>query len=1107
MDTGRSGFLSKALEGFAGVTGTEERALLRLAAAAPALGPRVIGGRHNPVCIGLLAVAETRDKRLTKAPPYSLEEFTHLVEGTFERGAAAADEASEELPKRGQPMPETERHRQANGRYNDLTKTLGDLKRFLSGPKDTRQYHLSDEVEVDLLQAADALRDAESRFVAAKSLTRADVEALLEEIAPNLEVVENAFVGDSRIPLPRPWLTHVAGALEATHLRALQLKIECLDRVQFEPARAQELLDLSETFLTMERPIEAMDAELRAVRREDELEALAPAVKSLVARLGDSEDGRKLRQRVRAVQSRLRVRYAAHELEGAANWVGREGLLAELEGFWRAGEGGIFALIGLGGGGKTALVRQVLSRNGWIHPPYPPDAPDGVFVWSFYHPVNFFDMTEAAIPFFERFVSSSARNALRGEGGDRLVDLLRLAARDHRLLFVLDGLETQQFREHSRQLPDDQNPHVARPRSRGDFKDIHMARFVRDLAGTGVPVFATSRVSLKGLSLENYEERDPSEMDLPSAIQLFREQVVGRSDEARAELASRLDRHVLTMSIVAHLLARHHRGDPNALYLLPDLPEHRNESGLERAVRKLGGVLAQVDQHLEPLELTLLGIVGSLAMPVPRYLLDDILISFSEASGRDEPKITQLSAALTVLEDRGLMFTVTSAEGMEMVSSHVLVRHYYELVLPEAERIGIREAAETSLATAADEIPRESALRLQVVVERLRQLAFLGRAEEAVAVYREQLGGYRGLGWQRGDHATGMELMTMLIDTIQASGGKPDFRLHMDLALYTKNAGLLEESAHVLQRARKAAPEARRVDVFQNLAGIHLLRGRLDQAWTEAQRAVEAVASSDDQSARREAYTRLADVAARVGEVEPALEAHSHVVAEYVSGSKFVQVPGHSIAWLYMMQRRPAEAADALRYSQDALDAVEDTAGAYGMLRARQHALRARLALLENDLKAAREFSELLSDWVHADSQDHEMIAAAALVSGLVAHASGKQKEAEARYTQARDVAAECGLGLYWIDALVRLAHVAANRSTEEALSLAILALAGQEPGVEGYALAGAASSEPGYRWGELHARELRAQLLPDPSERDDEARRATELAEILQIQVFDPER
>jgi hypothetical protein len=189
------------------------------------------------------------------------------------------------------------------------------------------------------------------------------------------------------------------------------------------------------------------------------------------------------------------------------------------------------------------------------------------------------------------------------------------------------------------------------------------------------------------------------------------------------------------------------------------------------------------------------------------------------------------------------------------------------------------------------------------------------------------------------------------------------------------------------------------------------------------------------------------------------------------------------------------------------LDAVEDAAGAYGMLRARQHALSARLALLENDVDAAREFAQRLSDWVHADSQDHEMIAAAALVSGLVAETGSKRVEAEAAYAQARDVAAECGLGLYWIDALVRLAHVVAERSRDEALSLLMLALVGREPGVEGYALAGAASSGSGYRWGAFRARELRAQLLRNPSEREDETRQALELAKILQIQAYEPDR
>lgn len=1104
--------LRKALEGLMGVPNTFDAANreqpLRLATPMPALGDEcVFGDTDNAVYVGLLALAETRDGRLGRAPVYTLDEFTNLIEDAFQR------DGDGEARKRQAPAEHTQRRKDANSRFNDLRKKLRshglDADAYLSN------YCLTDAVSVDLLVATQTLRALEQQFDSARVLTRDGLEDLLRRIAPPLHVIEQAFVGDSRFPNARRWLQHVSDALFRSYADALRLKLECHDRLQAEAAHRQAIWDLSDTFHAMELQNDALEAELRAVARERELETVVTSVNTRVKKLLDEggEDNikaaKRLMHRVRAAQSRLRVRYDGSVLEGASTrWVGREGLLTDLENFWRAGNGGIFALIGLGGCGKTALIRRVLERNSWLEPPYPPDAPDGIFVWTFGadHAVDLFTVLERASAFFAGLLSARTLERLgSAKGVDQLVAILRHASRDHRLLIVLDGLETQQFQERTRLGTDElslqESSAIA---ARGEFKDLEMTTLLRDIARTtNVSVFVTSRVSLASLASDSYEQRDPTRMDAASAAELFAFHGVGDTDAVRTELARRLDYHVLSLSIVAPLLARHHRGEPNALGLLPELPKNRGESDLQYAIRRLDSVLAQVDEYLEPLELILLGIIGSLAIPISRDLLDDILLSFADATAREEPPMEDVEAALKVLEQRGLMFTVPTADGTRSVSSHVLVRHYYGRVLPPSDGVGIRQAAEAILATAADELPRDSALRQQLLIERLRQLAKLSRFEEAIDVYREQLGGYRGFGWQRGDHATGMELMNMLIE---AAGDKAPFRLHMDRALYIKNLALLEESAHALRRLSRKAPSAKRADVFQNLAGIYLLRGRLEEAWTAAHRAVKASTEDDDGAARREAYTRLADVAARVGQVDVALEAHAVVSEMFVVGESFVQVPGHPVGWLYLMQGRAKNASQALGLAQEALDGVEDREGAYGMIRARQEALRSRLALLQDDIDAARRSSELLNQWVRGDNQDHEMVAAAALTEGLVAEGGLDDAAAEAAFRRARDAAAERGLGLYWVDAVLRLASIAERRSDPDAaLALADLALGGQSPPV-GYALAGAAAEGHGYVWGVLEARRIRARILASEAEREAEIGMVVELTESLGV-LERPER
>jgi ATP-dependent Clp protease ATP-binding subunit ClpA len=61
--------------------------------------------------------------------------------------------------------------------------------------------------------------------------------------------------------------------------------------------------------------------------------------------------------------------------------VGRDEELAELREFWRQSRGGVLALVGLGGAGKTAVASRFLQEilSGHMEP-----RPRGLFVWSFY---------------------------------------------------------------------------------------------------------------------------------------------------------------------------------------------------------------------------------------------------------------------------------------------------------------------------------------------------------------------------------------------------------------------------------------------------------------------------------------------------------------------------------------------------------------------------------------------------------------------------------------------------------------------------------------------------------------------------------------------------
>src|SRR5437870_5606285 len=126
--------------------------------------------------------------------------------------------------------------------------------------------------------------------------------------------------------------------------------------------------------------------------------------------------------------------YAIHQLPAAPRFVGREAELNRLRAWWRAGGRGVFALVGLGGSGKTALAAAFV--NGLLESSESPAG--GLFVWSFYvEPDAGLFLREA-----HRHLGGAEGGPAKGTG---VIHLLRDAlARRGPSLIVLDGLERVQ---------------------------------------------------------------------------------------------------------------------------------------------------------------------------------------------------------------------------------------------------------------------------------------------------------------------------------------------------------------------------------------------------------------------------------------------------------------------------------------------------------------------------------------------------------------------------------------------------------------------------------------------------------------------------------------
>ena len=130
----------------------------------------------------------------------------------------------------------------------------------------------------------------------------------------------------------------------------------------------------------------------------------------------------------------------AHILPRAPQFVGREAELDELRSWLSAGGRGVFALVGLGGAGKTAIAARLLDDLSGLDLP---SRPDRLFVWSFYLEPDVSVFLDQAFHFF-----AGSQHAEAPAKGGGLLHLLRKAPQSGgRNLMVLDGLERVQREE------------------------------------------------------------------------------------------------------------------------------------------------------------------------------------------------------------------------------------------------------------------------------------------------------------------------------------------------------------------------------------------------------------------------------------------------------------------------------------------------------------------------------------------------------------------------------------------------------------------------------------------------------------------------------------
>lgn len=775
--------------------------------------------------------------------------------------------------------------------------------------------------------------------------------------------------------------------------------------------------------------------------------------------------------------------YFAHVLYRAQHFTGREAHLEILREFWDKEGGGVLSLVGIGGAGKTAIVRHFVETRDWLDPKESSEYPDGLFVWSFYDAPDTTEFITESYFYFSQWLDRERVGQLMQDGRRANVFLLAraLEAADCRFLIVLDGLEKMQ------------SDGTAMNLERGKLVDPSLKNLLLRIAD-GVcghtKAIVTSRFPLTDLSEwagYRYSEVDVDRLEKEAARSLLRKLGVRGPNAALDLVAEEYGSHALTLDLLGRLLAEYYGGDPLKAKYLPPLETAAGSSIVDKQARKLARVLAAYERKLAPSELAVLECLSVFRRPVDSGLFREVLL------GEEHTLAFHATADLTSQRLKSILHTLAARRlviveednGEERFTAHPAVRDHFYIRLTEPEKV--HAAVRSRLATLVDApgyIKPQDAKAISLIEELIYHTIKVGRSDEAYQIYKDRLG-YLHLGWNLGDHVRGAGIARAFqLQGLEQPGDIQQYeweRLTIDYGLYLKNMGLLDESIEFFSRA---AERERRQEIsaknaalaLQNLSAVQVLRGVLPNAEDSAQKALEYAVRTSDNRLVQDCRVRLATALALQGRNEEAESVFQTVRSLLTKERKddFPRdLPGIRLGWLLMRLGRLDEARVVLEETRE-LSKYFD----FKIISARADVLIAELAFRVRNRQEAKLALDRVYSWA-SSAYDQEMVVAANLVSAWMALTDEDVPSAMHSLRDGLRVARECGHSIYWID--LKIAEGYANLALGNysvAETCATQALSGQFQERGEVKLHGARAEECGYLWGEADALQLLGEIL-----------------------------
>lgn len=768
-----------------------------------------------------------------------------------------------------------------------------------------------------------------------------------------------------------------------------------------------------------------------------------------------------------------------HRLEAAQYFRGRSSQLSTLKAFWRRSKPGVLALVGIGGSGKTAIVRQFLRLQHWLDSDDVPEQPDALFVWSFYDKADTTLFLTKAYSYFSGLLEEADRNRFSLDGQNANPSLLAeiLERINSRVLIVMDGLEKMQS--------DGGRFGLARGRLIDPpLRDL-LLRIAEGLCGQTKSIL-TSRFPLTDLAdlpKDQYDEINIDKLEPDSARSLLRKLGVRGSSGAIDSLGADYGLHALTIDLLGRLLVEYYNGDPLAAKSLPALETATGTPAVDKQADKLARVLRAYENRIDPVQLTTLEYLSVFRRPVEfSFLVDVFLKQKSPSLSTTISNLTQeqLRSILHVLATLRLVILEKDAEGKDWFTAHPAIRDHFYIRFTDPK--GIHDAIRSRLATLVDApgyIKPKDPAAVDTIEELVYHTVQTDRTEEAYKIYGERLG-YRHLGWGLGDHVRGAGIARLFetkdgqrIGDIDQS--KWDL-LTIDHGLYLKNMGLLDEAMLFFERA---ATEEKQLgsnlqnlaSALQNLSAVQVLRGRLPDAEVSARSALEYAITSADDRLIQDCRVRVATALALQGHADEA-EAAFQAVRSFLTKERKKtfprDFPGIRLSWLLMRLGRLTEADTVLKETRELSEHF-----AFPIITARADVLIGELAYLMGNKDAARKALDRVFSWA-SRAYDQEMTVAGSLVSAWLALGDSDLHRAKRFVRDGLRVAEECGHSCYWIDLKIAQGRISLVETDLENVNACIeQALLGKTQQIGRPRLLGARSDECRYNWGVAAALQL----------------------------------